>query len=43
LAYAGYTAYGFDDDKFKYGLVWKWMVDKKRIILTAEIGEILNK
>jgi hypothetical protein len=19
----GYTAYGFDDDKFKYGFVWK--------------------
>ena len=32
----GYTAYGFDDDKFKYGLSGKWMVDKKkRIILTA--------
>jgi hypothetical protein len=24
-----YTAYGFDDDKFKYGLSGKWMVDKK--------------
>jgi hypothetical protein len=21
--------YGFDDDKFKYGLSGKWMVDKK--------------
>jgi hypothetical protein len=32
----GYTAYGFDDDKFKYGLSGKWMVDKKkRIILSA--------
>ncbi|GAA4043824.1 DUF5686 and carboxypeptidase-like regulatory domain-containing protein [Flavobacterium chungnamense] len=32
----GYTAYGFDDNKFKYGLSGKWMVDsKKRIILTA--------
>jgi len=31
-----YTAYGFDDNKFKYGLSGKWMVDsKKRIILTA--------
>jgi hypothetical protein len=32
--------HGFDDDKFKYGFVWKWMVDKKRIILRQEIGEI---
>ncbi|WP_136669017.1 DUF5686 family protein [Flavobacterium sp. H122] len=32
----GYTAYGFKDDKFKYGISGKWMVDKKnRIILTA--------
>nr|WP_315208728.1 DUF5686 family protein [uncultured Flavobacterium sp.] len=31
-----YTAYGFDDDKFKYGLSGKWMVDKKnRIILSG--------
>ena len=30
-----YTAYGFDDDKFKYGVSGKWMVDKKnRIILS---------
>lgn len=30
----GYTAYGFRDDKFKYGISAKWMVDKKnRIIL----------
>jgi hypothetical protein len=25
----GYTAYGFDD-KFKYGLSGKWMVDKEK-------------
>jgi ribosomal protein L14E/L6E/L27E len=32
----GYTAYGFEDNKFKYGLSGKWMVDKKnRIILSA--------
>ena len=32
----GYTAYGFKDDKFKYGLAGKWMVDKKnRIIISA--------
>jgi hypothetical protein len=32
----GYTAYGFDDNKFKYGLSGKWMVDKKkRIILNG--------
>jgi hypothetical protein len=31
-----YTAYGFDDNKFKYGLSGKWMVDSKnRIIITA--------
>ena len=30
-----YTAYGFDDDKVKYGVSGKWMVDKKnRIILS---------
>ncbi|MEL1240825.1 DUF5686 and carboxypeptidase-like regulatory domain-containing protein [Flavobacterium flavipallidum] len=32
----GYTAYGFDDDKFKYGISGKWMVDKKnRIIISG--------
>ncbi|GGA88680.1 membrane protein [Flavobacterium palustre] len=32
----GYTAYGFDDHKFKYGLSGKWMVDKKnRIIISG--------
>ena len=32
----GYTAYGFKDDKFKYGLSGKWMVDKKnRIIISG--------
>ncbi|SHF86550.1 CarboxypepD_reg-like domain-containing protein [Flavobacterium segetis] len=32
----GYTAYGFKDDKFKYGFSGKWMVDKKnRIILSG--------
>jgi hypothetical protein len=32
----GYTAYGFKDDKFKYGISGKWMIDKKnRIILSA--------
>lgn len=32
----GYTAYGFEDNKFKYGLSGKWMVDKKnRIILSG--------
>ncbi len=30
----GYTAYGFKDDKVKYGISGKWMVDiKKRIII----------
>jgi len=32
----GYTAYGFGDDKFKYGLSGKWMIDKKsRIIISG--------
>lgn len=32
----GYTAYGFEDNKFKYGLSGKWMVDKKkRLILSG--------
>lgn len=25
----GYTAYGFKDDKFKYGVSGKWMIDQK--------------
>ncbi|MGO4822371.1 MULTISPECIES: DUF5686 family protein [unclassified Flavobacterium] len=31
----GYTAYGFDDDKFKFGLSGKWMVDKKKRIIIS--------
>ncbi|MFN3967664.1 DUF5686 family protein [Flavobacterium sp.] len=32
----GYTAYGFEDNKFKYGASGKWMIDKKnRIILSG--------
>lgn len=32
----GFTAYGFDDNKFKYGISGKWMLDKKnRIILSG--------
>jgi hypothetical protein len=32
----GYTAYGFRDNQFKYGISGKWMVDNKnRIILSA--------
>lgn len=31
-----YGAYGFDDNKFKYGVSGKWMIDKKsRIILSG--------
>lgn len=31
-----YTAYGFKDDKFKYGISGKWMIDKKnRIIISG--------
>ncbi|MBC3758071.1 carboxypeptidase-like regulatory domain-containing protein [Hyunsoonleella sp. SJ7] len=32
----GFMAYGFRDDKFKYGISGKWMVDKKnRVILSG--------
>jgi len=32
----GYTAYGFDDGQFKYGLSGKWLVNKKnRLILSG--------
>jgi len=32
----GYTAYGFGDNKFKYGLSGKWMIDKaNRIIISG--------
>ncbi|WP_306354033.1 DUF5686 family protein [Flavobacterium sp. '19STA2R22 D10 B1'] len=32
----GYTAYGFSDNQFKYGISGKWLVDKKsRLILSA--------
>ncbi len=32
----GFLAYGFDDNKVKYGLGGKWMIDKKnRIIISA--------
>jgi len=32
----GYTAYGFDDNKFKYGVSGKWMVNiKNRIIISG--------
>jgi hypothetical protein len=32
----GYLAYGFKDNKFKYGITGKWMIEpKKRIIIAA--------
>lgn len=32
----GYTAYGFHDDKFKYGISAKWLLDKRsRLIVSA--------
>ncbi|NUY82564.1 carboxypeptidase-like regulatory domain-containing protein [Flavobacterium sp. MAH-1] len=31
----GYTAYGFGDDKFKFGLSGKWMIDKKSRVIIA--------
>ncbi|MGL3000204.1 DUF5686 family protein [Flavobacterium sp. RSSB_23] len=30
-----FTAYGFDDQKFKYGVSGKWMVDKKKRIIIS--------
>jgi len=40
----GYTAYGFKDDKFKYGLSAKWMIEKKtELLFQVETGEMLNK
>ena len=32
----GFVAYGFDDDKFKYGISGKWLLDKKsRLIISG--------
>ncbi len=31
----GYTAYGFKDNKFKYGLSGKWMLDKKSRLIVS--------
>ena len=31
----GYTAYGFRDNKFKYGASGKWMIDKKKRIIIS--------
>jgi hypothetical protein len=31
----GFLAYGFRDDKFKYGISGKWLVDKKRRIIIS--------
>ncbi|WNH11105.1 DUF5686 family protein [Thalassobellus suaedae] len=32
----GFLAYGFDDDKFKYGISGKWLLDKKsRLIISG--------
>ena len=32
----GYTAYGFDDNKFKYGISGKWLLNKKnRLIISG--------
>jgi len=31
----GYTAYGFKDNQFKYGISAKWLVDKKRRIIIS--------
>ncbi|MBK0370644.1 DUF5686 family protein [Flavobacterium agrisoli] len=30
-----YTAYGFNDNKFKYGLSGKWMIDKKKRLIIS--------
>lgn len=31
----GFTAYGFKDNKFKYGISGKWLIDKKNRIIIA--------
>ena len=31
----GFTAYGFKDQKFKYGISGKWLIDKRRRIIIA--------
>jgi hypothetical protein len=31
----GFTAYGFKDDKFKYGISAKWLLDKKRRLIIS--------
>ncbi|MES2545810.1 MAG: DUF5686 family protein [Bacteroidota bacterium] len=31
----GYTAYGFKDNKFKYGISGKWLIDKQNRIIIA--------
>lgn len=31
----GYTAYGFRDNKFKYGISGKWMLDKKNRLIVS--------
>lgn len=31
----GFTAYGFDDNKFKYGFSGKWMLDKRNRIIVS--------
>jgi hypothetical protein len=31
----GYQAYGFEDNKFKYGISGKWMINKKRRIILS--------
>jgi len=31
----GYLAYGFGDDKFKFGLSGKWMIDKKSRVIVS--------
>lgn len=31
----GYTAYGFKDDKFKYGISGKWMIDKRSRVIVS--------
>ncbi|WP_372752361.1 DUF5686 family protein [Mariniflexile sp.] len=31
----GFTAYGFNDDKFKYGISGKWLLDKRRRLIIS--------
>jgi hypothetical protein len=43
MAFAGYTAYGFNDDKFKYGFFWQMLDKEKPTYYFWRTDAILNK